>query len=173
MSKRPPANCRLTIDGNEVEAVVSPHIGQRGFSLWNDALGARAHFNDLAPGSTSLRDVLQQQAGKAFVVQLPDKNLGSIDEYRGYAAADMGPHTRRVTSLRLGLSHDNGRLAFRFEGTAGPVDPGSIFQGASTAFMHSPYRFEIGFEIARDDLPIYVEDQVALEAIQTYVESQR
>lgn len=173
MSKRPPSDCRLTIDGNEIEAIISPYIGRHGFSLWNEALGARAHFNDLAPGSASLHDVLLQQAGKPFVVQLSDNRLGSIDEYRGYAAADMGPHTRRVISLGLGMSPDNAILTFRFEGTAGPVDPSSIFQGAPTAFMRSQYRFEIAFEIAYDDLPIYVDDKVALQAMQAYVTSAR
>jgi len=173
MSKRPPADCQLTIDGNEIDAVISPYIGRHGFSLWNEALGARAHFNDLAPGAASLLDVLQQQAGKAFVVQLLDKNLGSVDEYRGYAAADMGPHTRRVTSLRFGLSPGNGELTFRFEGTADPVDPASIFQGAPTAFMRSQYRFEIAFVIAHDDLQTYAEDKLPLQALQAYAMSDR
>ncbi len=171
MSRRPLTDCRLKIDGSEIRAAISLHFGQGGFSLWDDAPGARAHFSDLAPRSVSLRDLMQLHAGRAFEVDLLDKKLGWIDEFRGYAAADMGPHTRRVASLRFGLSPLRGRLAFRFEGIAGPVDPGSMFQGSLTAFMRSEYRFNIAFEIANDDLQAFEQDAVALQALQTYIES--
>jgi hypothetical protein len=173
MSVRTLENCKISIDGHEIRTVVSLYCGQGGFSLWNDAPGAREHFNDLEPRSAALCDILRQQAGPAFEVELLGKRLGSIDEYRGYAAADMGPHTRGITSLRFSLSPRNGRFAFRFDGMAGPVDPGTIFQGELTASMRSPYRFDIAFDIARDELPLFVVDAVALRAIQSYGRSER
>jgi hypothetical protein len=171
MSRRPLTDCRLKINGNETRAAISLHVGQGGFSLWNDAPGAREYFSDLAPRSSSLCDLLRQQPGRAFEVELPDEKLGWIDEFRGYAAVDMGPHTRRVATLRFGLSPHKGSLTFRFEGIADPVDPGSIFQGSLTTFMRSPYRFEIEFEIAHDDLPTYALDAVMLQAMQAYIEA--
>jgi hypothetical protein len=172
MSTRPLEDCKIAIDGREIRTVVSPYYGQFGISLWNDTPGAREHFSDLAPGSAALCDILQQQAGRAFEVDLLDRRLGSVDEYRGYAAADMGPCTRWITSLRFGLAHRNGRFAFRFDGMAGAVDPGTVFQGELTAFKRSSYRFHIAFEIANADLQLYVADAVALQAIQSYGKSE-
>ena len=170
MSTRPPANCKLKIDGRDTRVVISPYIGQGGFELSNDALGARENFS-LGPRPATLHEILLRQAGQAFVVELLDGRLGQVDEYRGYAAADMGPHTRRVTSLKFGLAHRGGLFKFRFEGIADPVDRTSIFQGAPTALMRSQYRFDIELEIADDDLQIYVVDAVALQAMQAYAKS--
>ena len=170
MSMRTPANCQLKIDGRATEAVISPYIGQHGFWLWNDALGARAHFS-LAPRPASLHEILRQRAGGAFAIELLDKDLGQVDEYRGYAAVDMGPYTRRVTSLTLGLAHRDGVSKFQLAGIAGPVDPGSIFQGAGTAHTRSQYQFEVEFDIADEALHFYVVDGVALPAIQRYIKS--
>ena len=83
MSGRPLTDCKLKIDGNEIRAAISLHFGQGGFSLWDDAPGARAHFSDLAPRAASLCDLVQQHAGRAFEVELLDKKLGWIDEFRG------------------------------------------------------------------------------------------
>ena len=46
-----------------------------------------------------------------------------------------------------------------------------MFQGSLTAFMRSEYRFNIAFEIANDDLQAFEQDAVALQALQTYIES--
>src|SRR4051812_42042571 len=94
----PAANCRLKIKGRAAQAVISPHVSQSGFLLWNDAPGAREHFN-LEPRPALLRELLLQHAGQPFEVELFEEKLGWVDEYRGYAAADMGPHSRRVLSL--------------------------------------------------------------------------
>lgn len=81
------------------------------------------------------------------------------------------PYTRRVTSLTLGLAHRDGVSKFQLAGIAGPVDPGSIFQGAGTAHTRSQYQFEVEFDIADEALHFYVVDGVALPAIQRYIKS--
>ena len=166
----PAANCRLRINGRATQAVISPHVSQNGFLLWNDAPGAREHFS-LEPCPAVLRDLLLQHAGQSFEVELFEKSLGQVDEYRGYAAADMGPYSRRVLSLTFALSHRSGVIAFRLAGVAGPVDPGWIFQDTETDHTRSGYRFEIEFDIADEVLERHVVDPVALQAIEEYVAS--
>ena len=171
MSMAPLKDCKLKINERAIQARLSLHVGKGGFSLWDDGPGAEAHFSDLAPRPESLHDLMQRQAGRDCDVELLDEKLGWIDEFRGYAAADMGPHTRRVTSLRFALAPQKGKLKFRFDGNAGPVDPGSIFQGSLNDFRRSNYRFEVEFEIAYDDLQSCISDPIASEAFRGYIAS--
>lgn len=167
---RPPVTCRLIVDGCEVQAKISPYICDYGFWLWNDAPCSNSHYH-LAPLPETLREILLREAGKPFSVDLHSEYLGHVDENRGYAAADMGPYTRPVTSLVFSVGHNEGKSAFRFEGIAGPVAPATIFQGGESPQTRTPFKFAIEFEISDEQQYIYFVDATALQAVQAYVQS--
>jgi hypothetical protein len=110
-----------------------------------------------------------REAGRPFSVDLHGDYLGHDDENRGYAAADLGPYTRPVTSLKFSVVHNDGKSEFRFEGIAGPVTSATMFHGNESPRTRTPIKFTVEFEISDTQLHVYFVNASALQAFQAYV----
>ncbi len=137
---------------------------------------SKAHFSFFIRPHI-LRESLESRRGCATVTAVSLPELGSVDENRGYGAADQGPITRPVTSLGFGVARSGTATVFTFEGQTGAIDLKSVYDSNHLKYLSTSedrsigYSFQIWFEMLDKDLPLHVVDAEALSAINEYIAS--
>lgn len=161
----------LSIDGQKQRARVAPYIDKHGFHLQNDPL--LSHHFEIRLRPDALSKILGEHHGRSVAVDVVESDLGFVRENIGYSSADLGAASRPITSLKFRVTRVIGATVFRFEGTAGPVNPRTVNRPDYIQSLGKlqGFNYSVQFEIDDQSLPQYFFDAVALGAINEYVRS--
>lgn len=168
LGESPPVPCGLEVNGVAENIVLAPYISsgsaELSFSLSNHAGdGIQGPHFHIGLTSDHLKKLLAQESGQ-LIDALPLRDFGSIDELRGYPAADLGPHTRRIISLALKVSRAQNGTVFSFEGEADAVEPNSVRYPSPPEKLLG-YRFRVVFDIPDKSAQLYIRDAGAQKVI--------
>ncbi len=163
---------QVWVNGALTPSRLVPYIGEFGFWLYNKAGGwGGPHFDiRLLPPTLSL--LLTNSGDPSIACPLSGGYLGKVDECSGYAAADIGTHTRHITSASVEIKRHHQKTRFEFSGETGPLDLTRYSvrspEGVSSDRSRS-WTFQIWFEISDESIPEYFKHKEALSSMQKYV----
>ena len=146
----------------------APYVCKHGFWVWNDG-SIGPHFS-FALTPARLAEILDPRPQQAFEITLSWPDLGTIDDLHGYAAGDVGSHTRSITSLAFGARRLGPATQFRFVGRCGSCDPATIY-GTGDKPQDGGYAFDLSFEMPDADIEPYFVDNSALATMRRYIGS--
>ena len=170
MSEKKFVEGEVFINGYKTSAKLSPYICESGFWLWNRAGGFAGPHTDICLSPQDFAAHLSSDVGGEVKVALDGVRLGKIDECSGYAAADVGPHSRRIQECIFSVSRSSRCTRFEFEGQTGYLVPESVSAGGQRFLEQSEkYKFKIWFLIPDQETQFFFKDECALQAINAYV----
>lgn len=158
------------INDQKTGAKLSPYISKYGFWLWNRAGGFGGPHTEVNISPDQFASYITSRPNEKIEVVLKGQNLGKIDECSGYAAVDVGPHTRPITRCVFTIARESKKTKFLFEGQTGFLESTSVAGGNEKSLRsRGQYAFKIWFVIPDEDVELHFKDSRALEAMAAYV----
>jgi hypothetical protein len=167
MPTRPIVPSDVWINGKHEGVELSPYICECGLWLHNESWGG-PHIKITIPPS-KLASILRGATNEEAAVELNLPELGSIDRFSGYAAADLGRHTRNIDALNLTVHREQNSTVFYFQGEAGRTDPGTVGHPCYHSEYLGSYKFSIRFTIDDFSLSEHLGDRETIEAMSSFI----
>lgn len=178
---RPSVAGEVWINGRKTPAVMFPFFVTRQLWLNNQAGGFDGPHTRIDLTAEALAKLLHtaDATGRVEVALSPEHicsgiGIGQIDECNGYAAVDVGPHTRLIEQCTLTIARapDGQGTHFTLEGHTGLLQPASVSpteRDAQHLAAHGTQQFHIHFRIPDEHIPMHFRDETAASAMRTYV----
>lgn len=160
------------INGAKTTAELSPYICEYGFWLWNHSGGSGGPHISINIYPAALDAYIGDGAKQIISASIESPNIGQIDECRGYAAADVGLHTRLIEALKMNISRNLRSTKFCFEGKTGMLTHNSVAGGLGDEErrLKGIYSFKVWFVIPDSEMETYFKSHQALAAIRRFAE---
>ena len=170
MTTRPIVQSEVWINGNLLDVKLSPYICEYGLWLHNESGGWGGPHTEINIRPLQLASILEAATDEDFTVELNFPELGKIDECSGYAAADVGPHTRKIKTLRLIVRRERRSTFFHFEGSTGFIEPNSVRSNSKVDWpSFGNYIFSICFAIDNDKFSEHLSGRSTIEAMSSFM----
>jgi hypothetical protein len=161
------------INGSRTTAKLSPYFCRHGIWLSNRAGGFGGPHTEINLSPEEFSTYLSSSKSNQVKVALDRAGLGKIDECSGYAAADVGAHSRLIETCIFSVSRVNHCTKFSVEGQTGYLVPNSVSGGSDINLIsRGKYEFRIWFLIPDHEIELFFKDEGALQAINDYVSRQ-
>jgi hypothetical protein len=181
-ARRGPVPGEVWLNGHKTRAVLSPFFGTHQVWLNNEAGGFGGPHTRLELTSEALAKLLltADATGRVDVtLSHQPVGIGHIDECNGYAAVDVGPHTRLIEQCTLAIARQDGGQGTQFvlEGRTGLLQANSLMlateRHADLIAARGTYQFRIHFVIPDDAIQQHFSDPSAAKAMRSYAQRLR